>query len=150
MHKQRKTEAEENKTKRAQEETMYRNLSGFTIKPVYGPEDVSGFDANADLGLPGEYPFTRGVYETMYRGRPWTIRQLGSLDSPSGANARIRQLIEMGATGISICLDLPTIMGRVKSISLSQTGPSIRLALCPFFIGIPLLFYRNGTGSSLC
>ena len=120
MHKQRKTEAGEDKTKRAQEENMYRNLSGFAIKPVYGPEDVSGFDAQADLGPPGQYPFTRGVYESMYRGKPWTIRQLGSLDSPSGANARIRQLIEMGATGISICLDLPTIMGRDSDDPLAE------------------------------
>ncbi len=66
----------------------------------------------SDLGLPGEFPYVRGVHRTMYRGRPWTIRQLGSLSSPQKANQRIRQLIAMGATGVSICLDMPTIMGR--------------------------------------
>jgi len=90
---------------------LYCNLSGFLIKSLYGPEDVSHLDGRTDIGVPGEYPFTRGIYETMYRGKPWTIRQLGSLDSPSRANERIRKLIEMGATGISICFDLPTIMG---------------------------------------
>lgn len=95
-----------------QEEKSFKNLSGFEIKPLYGPEDVSGFDYRTDLGLPGQYPYVRGVHQTMYRGRPWTIRQLGSLASPAEANQRIRQLITMGATGVSICLDMPTIMGR--------------------------------------
>ncbi len=94
------------------EETPAKNLSGFDIKPCYNPEDVSRLDYREDLGQPGEYPFTRGVHKTMYLGKPWTIRQLGSLNSPSTANERIRQLIKMGSTGISICFDLPTIMGR--------------------------------------
>jgi len=94
------------------EENGFMNLSGFPLKAVYGPEDIAGFDPGVDLGLPGEYPFTRGVYKNMYRGRPWTIRQLGSLGSPSEANQRYRQLLRMGATGISLCLDMPTIMGK--------------------------------------
>jgi methylmalonyl-CoA mutase N-terminal domain/subunit len=82
------------------------------IKTAYGPQDVGDLDYHRDLGDPGRFPYVRGVHETMYRGRPWTIRQLGSLGEPGQANARIRQLIDMGATGISICFDLPTIMGR--------------------------------------
>jgi methylmalonyl-CoA mutase N-terminal domain/subunit len=82
------------------------------IKPVYGPEDADGVEYERDVAHPGRFPYVRGVHETMYRGRPWTIRQLGSLGEPGQANARIRQLIDMGATGISICFDLPTIMGR--------------------------------------
>jgi methylmalonyl-CoA mutase N-terminal domain/subunit len=89
-----------------------KNLSGFDIKPAYGPEDVSGLNYECDLGAPGEYPYVRGIHSTMYRGRLWTIRQLGSLGSPDQANERIRQLIAMGATGVSICFDMPTIMGR--------------------------------------
>jgi methylmalonyl-CoA mutase N-terminal domain/subunit len=89
-----------------------RNLSGFEIKPLYGPEDVAELDYEADLGRPGDYPYARGVHRTMYRGRPWTIRQLGSLGSPDEANRRIRELVRMGATGISVCFDMPTIMGR--------------------------------------
>jgi len=103
--------AEKREEKPVQKRTSFKNLSGFEIKPLYGPEDVSGFDYRADLGIPGEYPYVRGVHQTMYRGRPWTIRQLGSLSSPAEANQRIRQLIAMGATGVSICLDMPTIMG---------------------------------------
>ena len=89
----------------------FRNLSGWSIKPHYGPKDVAGLDPERDLGPPGEHPFTRGVHATMYRGKPWTIRQLGSLGAPAEANQRIRQLTGMGATGVSICFDMPTIMG---------------------------------------
>ncbi|MCG6536445.1 MAG: methylmalonyl-CoA mutase family protein, partial [Syntrophales bacterium LBB04] len=103
---------QENKGQSAENETAFKNLSGFEIKPLYGPEDLAGFDYKADLGQPGEYPYVRGVHQTMYRGRPWTIRQLGSLSAPEEANQRIRQLIDMGATGVSMCLDMPTIMGR--------------------------------------
>ena len=102
------------------DEELYRNLSGFHIKSLYGPEDIPKFDYGTDLGLPGEYPFTRGIYRTMYRGKPWTIRQLGSLGSPSEANRRIRQLIQMGSTGVSICLDMPTIMGRDSDDPMSE------------------------------
>ncbi|MGD8226594.1 MAG: methylmalonyl-CoA mutase family protein [Desulfobacteraceae bacterium] len=98
----------------------FRNLSGFDIKTCYGPEDIAQFDAKTDLGVPGDYPFTRGIYSTMYRGKPWTIRQLGSLDSPAKANQRIRQLLQMGATGVSICLDMPTIMGRDSDDPLAE------------------------------
>ncbi|MEE9420908.1 MAG: methylmalonyl-CoA mutase family protein [Desulfatiglandaceae bacterium] len=101
-------------------ETPTKNLSGFNIKPCYGPEDISQLDYRNDLGQPGKYPFTRGVHKTMYLGRPWTIRQLGSLDSPSTANERILQLIQMGATGVSICFDLPTIMGRDSDDPLAR------------------------------
>jgi methylmalonyl-CoA mutase N-terminal domain/subunit len=94
------------------EEDGFRNLSGFVIDPVYGPGDVAQLNAGKDLGRPGEFPFTRGIHQTMYRGRLWTIRQLGSLGSSAEANIRIRNLLAMGATGVSICLDMPTIMGR--------------------------------------
>ncbi len=110
----------QNKKDKVQNESRYRNLSGFEIKEFYTPGDVTDLDYNKDIGAPGEYPYTRGIYKTMYRGRPWTIRQLGSLDSPSKANLRIRQLIEMGATGVSICLDMPTIMGRDSDDPLSE------------------------------
>jgi methylmalonyl-CoA mutase N-terminal domain/subunit len=120
MPKQGATEAGKNKKNESQSEEIYRNLSGFPIKTFYGPEDISQFNANVDLSSPGEFPFTRGVYDTMYRGRPWTIRQLGALDSPSKANMRIRQLIELGATGVSICLDLPTIMGKDSDDPLAE------------------------------
>ncbi len=98
----------------------FRNLSGFEIKEVYLPEDIQQTDTERDLGRPGEHPFTRGIHKTMYRQRPWTIRQLGSLHSPSEANERIRHLLNMGATGISLCLDMPTIMGRDSDDPLAE------------------------------
>ena len=87
-----------------------KNMSGLEIKPVYGPEDILDLDQDGHLDRPGHYPYTRGIHETMYRGRRWTVRQLGSLGAPDQANSRIRQLIDMGATGISICFDMPTII----------------------------------------
>jgi len=96
------------------------SMSGFEIKPLYGPEDTQGIDYERDIGRPGEFPYVRGVYPSMYRGRPWTIRQLGSLGPPGEANKRIRLLVDMGATGISICLDMPTIMGRDSDDPLAE------------------------------
>ncbi|UCE55514.1 MAG: methylmalonyl-CoA mutase [Desulfobacterales bacterium] len=96
------------------------NLSGLPIETCYDSRDITRFDPEHELGAPGEFPFVRGIHKTMYRGKLWTIRQLGSLDSPAKANERIHQLIEMGATGISICLDLPTIMGRDSDDPLAE------------------------------
>ncbi len=96
------------------------NLSGLPVEICYSDHHLSDFDPARDLGAAGEYPFVRGVHKTMYREKLWTIRQLGSLDSPAKANERIRQLIDMGATGVSICLDLPTIMGRDSDDPLAE------------------------------
>ncbi|MFJ4640529.1 methylmalonyl-CoA mutase [Streptomyces hygroscopicus] len=85
--------------------------SGFPIDPVYGPGALSGWDPAGRLGEPGEYPFTRGVYPTMYTGRPWTMRQYAGFGTASESNARYRQLIEHGTTGLSVAFDLPTQMG---------------------------------------
>ena len=94
------------------DQTIFKNLSGFVIDPVYGPENIAQPHLERDLGRPGEFQFTRGIHRTMYRGRLWTMRQLGSLGSPKEANLRIKNLLDMGATGVSICFDMPTIMGR--------------------------------------
>jgi len=96
------------------------SMSGFDIQLLYGPEDVSGVDFERDIGRPGGFPYVRGVYPTMYRERPWTIRQLMSLGPPEEANKRIHHLIKMGATGISLCLDMPTIMGRDSDDPLAE------------------------------
>ncbi|HET7573405.1 MAG TPA: methylmalonyl-CoA mutase family protein [Gaiellaceae bacterium] len=83
-----------------------RTESGIEVKPVYGPED-----APRPLEAPGEYPFTRGPYPDMYRGRPWTIRQYAGFASAEESNARYRYLLERGQTGLSIAFDLPTQLG---------------------------------------
>jgi methylmalonyl-CoA mutase, N-terminal domain len=80
--------------------------SGIEIKPVYGPDDAPG-----DLEAPGEFPFTRGPYPDMYRGRPWTIRQYAGFASAEETNQRFRYLLERGQTGISVAFDLPTQLG---------------------------------------
>jgi methylmalonyl-CoA mutase N-terminal domain/subunit len=85
--------------------------SGIEIKPVYGPEEVQEFDPARDLGHPGQPPFTRGVYPTMYRGRVWTMRQYAGMGTAKETNARFRYLLEHGQTGLSIAFDLPTQMG---------------------------------------
>jgi methylmalonyl-CoA mutase, N-terminal domain len=85
--------------------------SGVEVRPLYGPEDLTGFDAVRDLGLPGQPPFTRGVYPTMYRGRLWTMRQYAGMGTARETNARFRYLLDHGQTGLSIAFDLPTQMG---------------------------------------
>jgi methylmalonyl-CoA mutase, N-terminal domain len=85
--------------------------SGRPIEPVYGPEALQDWDATERLGDPGAYPFTRGVYPTMYTGRPWTMRQYAGFGTATESNARYKQLIENGTMGLSVAFDLPTQMG---------------------------------------
>jgi methylmalonyl-CoA mutase N-terminal domain/subunit len=85
--------------------------SGFAIQPTYGPEALDGWDADTELGLPGEYPFTRGVYPSMYTGRPWTMRQYAGFGTAKESNERYHQLLAAGTTGLSVAFDLPTQMG---------------------------------------
>jgi methylmalonyl-CoA mutase N-terminal domain/subunit len=88
-----------------------RTESGLPIEPVYGPDALAGWDPSTALGRPGEYPFTRGVYPTMYTGRPWTMRQYAGFGTAVESNHRYRQLLEAGQTGLSVAFDLPTQMG---------------------------------------
>ncbi|MCD6159659.1 MAG: methylmalonyl-CoA mutase family protein [Kosmotoga sp.] len=85
--------------------------SGTEIKQVYTPLDISGFDYINQLGFPGEYPFTRGVQPTMYRGRFWTMRQYAGFGTAEESNKRYRYLLSQGQTGLSIAFDLPTQIG---------------------------------------
>jgi methylmalonyl-CoA mutase, N-terminal domain len=85
--------------------------SGLPIEPVYGPEALEGWDASRELGEPGAFPYTRGVYASMYTGRPWTMRQYAGFGTASESNARYQQLIAHGTTGLSVAFDLPTQMG---------------------------------------
>ncbi|HYU94049.1 MAG TPA: methylmalonyl-CoA mutase family protein [Actinomycetota bacterium] len=85
--------------------------SGIEIKPVYGPSDLQGFEPVRDLGRPGEPPFTRGIYPTMYRGRLWTMRQYAGMATADETNRRFRYLLDHGQTGLSVAFDLPTQMG---------------------------------------
>jgi methylmalonyl-CoA mutase cobalamin-binding domain/chain len=89
----------------------FETLSGLPVERIYGPDDIAGLDYVADLGFPGRYPFTRGPYPTMYRSRPWTMRQIAGFGTAGDTNARLKYLIAQGQTGISIDFDMPTLMG---------------------------------------
>jgi methylmalonyl-CoA mutase N-terminal domain/subunit len=86
-------------------------ISGIPIKKLYTPEDVAGMDLGRDLSFPGEYPYTRGIHATMYRGRMYTMRQFAGFGTPRESNQRYHYLLEHGQTGLSIAFDNPTIMG---------------------------------------
>jgi len=85
--------------------------SGRPIEGVYGPKNVQNLDPETDLGEPGAFPFTRGIYPTMYLTRPWTMRQYAGFSTAADSNRRYHQLIEAGTTGLSVAFDLPTQMG---------------------------------------
>jgi methylmalonyl-CoA mutase N-terminal domain/subunit len=85
--------------------------SGLPIESVYGPSALAGWDPAAKLGEPGEFPFTRGVYPTMYTGKPWTMRQYAGFGTAAESNKRYHQLINAGTMGLSVAFDLPTQMG---------------------------------------
>ncbi len=84
---------------------------GDPVEPLYTPEQAEGLDYLDESGFPGEYPFVRGIYPSMYLGRPWTIRQYSGYDSPQDTNRRFRYLLEQGQTGLSVAFDLPTQIG---------------------------------------
>ncbi|MGI8632929.1 MAG: acyl-CoA mutase large subunit family protein [Solirubrobacterales bacterium] len=89
----------------------FETISGEEVKPVYGPDDLAGKDLDADIGLPGAYPFTRGVYPSMHRGQLWTMRQFAGFGTAEETNERFRYLLDHGQTGLSTAFDMPTLMG---------------------------------------
>src|ERR671923_2425301 len=129
----------------AREDGTHRTDSGIEIKPLYTADDLDGWDADARLGRPGEYPYTRGVYPSMYRGRPWTMRQYAGFGTARETNARFKYLISNGQTGLSVAFDLPTQMGRDSDHELAvgevgKVGVAIDslLDMRDLFEGIPL------------
>jgi len=97
--------------RRNPERQHFETTSGIELDTLYAPEDLGSFDYQRDLGYPGEYPFTRGVQATMFRGRLWTMRQYAGFASAEETNRRFRYLLEQGQTGLSIAFDLPTQLG---------------------------------------
>jgi methylmalonyl-CoA mutase N-terminal domain/subunit len=88
-----------------------RTDAGIEVKPLYTAEDLEGWDPETKLGQPGQYPYTRGVYPSMYRGRPWTMRQYSGFGTAETTNERWKMLLANGSTGLSCAFDLPTQMG---------------------------------------
>jgi len=129
----------------AKREADFSTLSGLEVDPVYGPregETVAGFER---IGWPGEYPFTRGLYPTGYRGRAWTIRQFAGFGSAAQTNERYKMILARGGGGLSVAFDMPTLMGRdsddPRSLGeVGHCGVAIDSAadLDVLFAGIPL------------
>jgi methylmalonyl-CoA mutase N-terminal domain/subunit len=106
--------------KRAERKPRFTTLSGDPVEPLYTPDDLEGFDAVRDLGMPGEFPYTRGIHPTMYRSRLWTMRQFAGFGSAEDTNERFRYLLAHGVTGLSTAFDMPTLMGRDADDPLSR------------------------------
>ena len=123
----------------------FQTTSGIPVKRVFSPEDIAGLDYQQDLALPGEFPYTRGVQPTMYRGRLWTMRQYAGFGTAEDTNRRYRYLLEHGQTGLSVAFDLPTQIGYDSDHPLAQgevgkVGVSIDSLwdMEQLFAGIPL------------
>jgi methylmalonyl-CoA mutase N-terminal domain/subunit len=102
---------EKSLSKHPERKPAFVNTSGIPVRRLYTPLDDAGFDYISEIGLPGEYPFTRGVQPTMYRGRYWTMRQYAGFASAEESNSRYRFLLDQGQTGLSVAFDLPTQIG---------------------------------------
>src|SRR2546429_496388 len=127
--------------------SSFRTLSGEPVRELYTPEDLpEGVGGPEDpIGRPGSYPFTRGIYESMYRGRLWTMRQFAGFGTSEEANERFHYLLEHGQTGLSTAFDMPSLMGHdsdhVRSLGqVGREGVAIdtRDDMQPLFPGIAL------------
>jgi methylmalonyl-CoA mutase N-terminal domain/subunit len=105
-------------------EADFTTVSGLAVEPVYGPGDESADPRMPGIGWPGEYPFTRGLHPTGYRGRPWTIRQFAGFGNARQTNERYRMLLGAGGGGLSVAFDMPTLMGYDSdaAVSLGEVG----------------------------
>src|SRR6478736_31245 len=119
-----KTGANQIITGRPERVRDFRTISLRPVDRVYGPSDVASVDYDRDLADPGVFPYTRGIHETGYRGKLWTMRQFAGFGTPEATNARYRHLLEEGGTGLSVAFDLPTLMGRDPDhpLSLGEVG----------------------------
>src|ERR1700730_6707330 len=98
----------------------FTTTSSYPIRRLYTEADLAGWDANRDLGFPGEPPYTRGIHSTMHRGRLWTMRQFAGFGAAEDTNERFRYLLAQGQTGLSTAFDLPTLMGYDSDHALSE------------------------------
>ena len=110
--------------KRKERDISFSTTSDIDIEPIYGPEDLPDSSDSDDIGYPAQYPFTRGVQPTMYRGRLWTMRQYSGFASAEETNTRYRYLLDQGQTGLSMAFDLPTQTGYDSDhpIALGEVG----------------------------
>jgi methylmalonyl-CoA mutase N-terminal domain/subunit len=115
---------EKPRRERRQARASFTTVSGRPIERLYTPDSVAGLDYARDLADPGHFPYTRGIHETMYRGKVWTMRQFAGFGSAAQTNARFKYLLEHGSHGLSVAFDLPTLMGRDPDhpLSLGEVG----------------------------
>ena len=106
--------------KTAERQAAFTTESGIPVKRLYTPLDLADADYNGDLGYPGEYPYTRGVYPTMFRGRLWTMRNYAGFGTAEDTNKRFRYLLEQGMPGLSVAFDLPTQIGYDSDHPMSE------------------------------
>ena len=106
--------------KRPERKPRFTTLSGDPVEPLYTADDLDGFDPRRDLGMPGEFPYTRGIHPNMYRSRLWTMRQFAGFGSAEDTNERFHYLLAHGVTGLSTAFDMPTLMGRDADDPLSR------------------------------
>src|SRR5437016_8134425 len=108
----------------AERKERFTTLSGIPLERVYGPDSIVDSDTEASIGFPGEYPFIRGIYPTMYRGRLWTMRQYAGFGSSVESNQRYRYLLSKGQAGLSVAFDLPTQIGMDSDapLALGEVG----------------------------
>src|SRR6188768_1884929 len=110
--------------KSPERDVPFTTISGRPIERLYTAEDLAGLDYRRDLNDPGQFPYTRGIHPTGYRGRLWTMRQFAGFGTPEETNERYKALLRAGGTGLSVAFDLPTLMGRDPDheLSLGETG----------------------------
>src|SRR5688572_29162618 len=96
---------------KSQRQERFSTFAGREMAPLHAQEDLAGWDPDLALGYPGEAPFVRGVQPTMYRGRPWTMRQYAGFSTPEESNRRYKFLLAQGTNGLSVAFDLPTQIG---------------------------------------
>ncbi len=106
--------------KRPERKPRFTTLSGDPVEALYTADDLDGFDPQRDLGMPGEFPYTRGIHPNMYRSRLWTMRQFAGFGSAEDTNERFHYLLAHGVTGLSTAFDMPTLMGRDADDPLSR------------------------------
>ena len=100
----------------------FTSLSGLDIARVYSADDLKAWDPKSDLGRPGEFPYTRGVYPTMYRGRLWTMRQFAGFGTAEDTNQRFKYLLQHGQTGLSVAFRSSASAGRCRTTSSRNTS----------------------------
>src|SRR6187551_1610152 len=119
-----KTVLDEPRPALPERQKSFTTISGRPIERLYTPANISSLDYARDLADPGQFPYTRGIHPTGYRGKLWTMRQFAGFGTPEETNRRLKQLLAAGGTGLSIAFDLPTLMGRDPDhpLSLGEVG----------------------------